>query len=61
MIKKPNYLGKEVDLVAYFLDHEFRQFPYAKHDDMIDVLSRICDVNMLFPKKTKVNYYDLYE
>lgn len=59
-IKKPNYLGKEVDLVSYFLDSEFRQFPYAKHDDMIDVLSRICDVNMLFPKKTTVNYYELY-
>lgn len=59
-IKKPNYLGKEVDLVAYFLDSEFRQFPYAKHDDMIDVLARICDVNMLFPKKTTINYYELY-
>jgi len=60
-LKKRNYMGREVDLVAYFLDEEYRQFPYARHDDMIDAFSRICDINILFPKKSNVNYYDLYK
>jgi predicted phage terminase large subunit-like protein len=60
-LKKKNYLGREVDLVTYFKDEEYRQFPAAKHDDMIDAFSRICDVQMSFPKKGKVNYYNLYK
>jgi hypothetical protein len=28
---------------------------------MIDAFSRICDVQMSFPKKSKVDYYNLYK
>jgi predicted phage terminase large subunit-like protein len=60
-LKKKNYLGREVDLITYFKDEEYRQFPAARHDDMIDAFSRICDVQMSFPKKSKVDYYNLYK
>lgn len=60
-MKKKNYLGREVDLVTYFLQEEYTQFPYAKHDDMIDALSRICDISILYPRKNNINYYDLYK
>lgn len=60
-LKKPNYLGREVDLVTYFKDEEYCQFPASRHDDMIDALARIIDINMSFPQKSQFNYYDLYK
>ena len=60
-LEKTNYLGRKVDLISYFKDEEYLQFPVSRHDDMIDCLSRICDVKMLFPKSNKIDYYALYE
>jgi predicted phage terminase large subunit-like protein len=60
-LKKKNYLGREVDLVTYFKDEEYLQFPAARHDDMIDAFSRLCDVTLSYPKKGKINYYDIYK
>lgn len=60
-MKKKNYLGREVDLVTYFKDEEYLQFPVAQHDDMIDALSRLCDITMMFPSKSTINYYELYK
>lgn len=60
-MRKANYLGREIDLVTYFKDEEYLQFPVAQHDDMIDALSRICDINMMFPNSSTFNYHDLYK
>jgi predicted phage terminase large subunit-like protein len=60
MLKKTNYLGREVDLIQYFINEEYIPFPAGTHDDMIDAFSRIYGVNMMYPKKGKINYYNLY-
>ena len=60
-LKKNNYLGKEVDLINYFINEEYLPFPVGRHDDMIDALSRICDVHIGYPKKSKIDYYNLYK
>lgn len=60
-LKKKNYIGREVDLVTYFKDEEYLQFPAAKHDDFLDALARVCDVPIMYPKKSKLNYYELYK
>ena len=60
-LKKRNYLGREVDLVTYFKDEEYIQFPAARRDDMIDAFSRLCDMQLSYPKKGKINYYDIYK
>lgn len=55
MPKYNNYTsisGEAIDLVDYMLNKEFALFPYSTHDDMIDALARITDVevNAIFPK-----------
>ena len=42
--------GRKFDLVNEIYDSEMATFPRAKHDDMIDALSRIYDIDMIFPK-----------
>jgi predicted phage terminase large subunit-like protein len=40
---KTNYEGRSVDLTKAFVDEEFKAFPVAAHDDMLDALSRFLD------------------
>lgn len=40
---KTNYEGVPVDLTKAFIDEEYRPFPVAAHDDMLDSLARILD------------------
>lgn len=44
--------GRSFDLVREILESEMPTFPRARHDDMLDALSRIyeSDLNMVFPK-----------
>ena len=44
--------GVQHDLVAEFLQDEYRQFPFMSHDDMLDCMCRICDADMetFFPQ-----------
>lgn len=42
--------GKHVDLVQSFLDDEYRTFPVGVHDDMLDAISRIWDIDVIWPK-----------
>jgi len=37
----------EVDLVRVFIDEEYHSFPFSAHDDMLDMLSRICDPDLM--------------
>jgi predicted phage terminase large subunit-like protein len=43
---KTNYEGRSVDLVQAFINDEYRAFPVAVHDDMLDALSRFLDEDM---------------
>lgn len=43
-IYKTNYEGRIVELVASFIDEEFKAFPVGLHDDMLDSLARIFDL-----------------
>lgn len=47
---KVDYEGKYVDLVQSFLNDEYRAFPVPAHDDMLDMLSRIFDIETVWPK-----------
>lgn len=44
-----NYEGKTTDLINDFIRQEFSLFPVAPHDDMLDCLSRICDIGVVYP------------
>jgi phage terminase large subunit-like protein len=43
---RKNYEGRSEDLVGVFLDEEYKAFPVAAHDDMLDALARLADENM---------------
>jgi phage terminase large subunit-like protein len=49
---KIDYEGRHVDLVPTFINDEYKPFPVALHDDMFDMISRICDadMNVIWPK-----------
>jgi phage terminase large subunit-like protein len=39
-----NYEGVAVDLIQAFIEEEYMAFPVCVHDDMLDALARICEV-----------------
>lgn len=41
--------GMTRDLVQVFLQEEYKPFPVMRHDDMLDALSRLCDLALEFP------------
>lgn len=41
---KTDYQGKVIDLVSAFIEEEFKPFPVALHDDMLDALARMFDL-----------------
>lgn len=47
---KVDYEGRHVDLVQAFLLEEYAPFPVALHDDFFDMLSRIFDLPVIWPK-----------
>lgn len=42
--------GRRIGMVNTFIDHEYLAWPYAPHDDMLDALSRIMDVQTVAPR-----------
>lgn len=42
-LDKTNYEGRSIDLVRSFIDEEYKPFPVASHDDMLDALARVLD------------------
>lgn len=46
-LKRTNYEGREQDLIDVFIDEEFKAFPVAAHDDMLDALARIEDEKII--------------
>lgn len=45
-----NYEGESMDVVKQFIEAEYNAFPFGKHDDMLDCLSRIMDNDMRIKK-----------
>lgn len=48
---RTNYEGTSEDLVSIFVDDEYRAFPVASHDDMLDSMARMEDeeITVTFP------------
>jgi predicted phage terminase large subunit-like protein len=42
--------GRKFDLVQEMYNSEMATFPRARHDDMLDALSRLYDMDMAFPR-----------
>jgi len=58
---RTNYEGKDLNLVESFLSEEFMMFPVGAHDDMLDAISRVFDMDMVWPKsKTELGREDRY-
>ena len=51
---RPNYEGRNEDLVNIFVEEEYEAFPILGHDDMLDSLARIEDEDMdiVYPRPT---------
>lgn len=45
-LHRTDFEGKTRDLVAEFVEQEYKCFPAAVHDDVLDALSRLCDPEM---------------
>jgi phage terminase large subunit-like protein len=45
-LDKANYEGRSVNLVAAFVDEEYRPFPVGLHDDMFDALARFLEPDL---------------
>ena len=44
-----DYQGVAQDLTKAFIDEEYIPFPVGEHDDMLDSLARIKDINIVYP------------
>lgn len=44
---REDYQGKQVDLVQYFLHHEYDPFPFGAYDDLFDALARLADEKVI--------------
>ena len=52
-LHKTSYLKQVDNLVDDFIEQEYCAFPVGKHDDMMDCLSRLIDINYKFPDEKK--------
>lgn len=48
------------NIIDEFIEKEYLPFPYGLHDDMLDAISRICDVTVLYPNQNNIDYYKIY-
>ena len=60
ILYKSNFENKVVDIIDEFIHQEYVTFPVGVHDDMLDALSRICDVQIIYPGKHTIDYHKLY-
>lgn len=50
-----NYQNQAQDLTRVFIDEEYIPFPVGEHDDMLDDLARIKDINMKAPSANVID------
>lgn len=60
VLYKSNYENKMIDIIDEFIHQEYVTFPVGLHDDMLDALSRICDIQIIYPGKYNIDYHKLY-
>lgn len=60
ILYKTNWLGQLNDVVDEFINQEYASFPVGLHDDMLDALSRLCDINIIYPGRSSIDYYKIY-
>jgi len=60
VLYKADYQKKTVDVIDSFIHQEYLTFPVGLHDDLLDAMSRLCDIKVDYPGKNTINYYDLY-
>ena len=48
---RKNAEGRNEDLVAVFVNHEYKPFPVGHHEDMLDCLSRLFDIPTRRPER----------
>lgn len=63
-LHKTNYEGRTEDLVETFVEQEYKAFPVAIHDDMLDALARIAepDLPLVWPEEAPdVSTFMTYE
>lgn len=46
---KVDYTKRRVDLVEVFIREEYKAFPFGSHDDMLDSLARLLDIQLSIP------------
>jgi predicted phage terminase large subunit-like protein len=61
VLYRTDYNGKLTDVIDILIHHEYLAFPTGLHDDMLDALSRICDINIQYPGKNEIDYYEIYK
>jgi phage terminase large subunit-like protein len=54
---RTNFEGRAENLTQIFVNEEYKAFPVAAHDDMLDSLARLCDEKMqlVFPQDDWAN------
>lgn len=57
---KTNYKNQAIDVIDEFVIQEYCTFPVGIHDDLLDAMSRLCDITLQYPGYNSVNYYELY-
>lgn len=60
VLYKTNYQGITFDVIDQFIHKELEAYPNGLHDDLLDALSMIFDMNIIFPGGTNYNYDRLY-
>jgi predicted phage terminase large subunit-like protein len=57
---KIDYEGRHVDIVRAFCDEEYRPFPVGLHEDLFDAISRIWDLDVVWPRSRSERGSDRY-
>lgn len=61
VLYKADHTSNVIDVVDTFMQQEYLTFPVGLHDDLLDALSRLCDVSIQYPDDKSINYYELYK
>lgn len=61
VLYKVNYKNQAIDVIDAFVTQEYCTYPVGIHDDLLDAMSRLCDITIQHPGYNTINYYELYE
>lgn len=59
-LHRTNYEGKTQDLVSILIEEEITPWPVPVHDDILDCISRIFDIELSWPKAAETDKPDRY-